>query len=181
MLTASKHLKRKTTQNGFTLIEILVVMVLIGILATLMTGSFLSSQKKSRDAKRKSDLKQIGIALEAYYNDKGEYPTGSGGQLLGCANETACDWDETFQDENGTIYMVTLPGDPSSNQEYYYDSDGTEYQIYARLENALDGDVPVSGEDPQVYSNTDCGSDTCNYGISSSNTTVTNGHSLTAD
>jgi len=172
---------KQTSQSGFTLIEILVVMVIIGILATIGLGSFQSSQVKSRDATRKSDLKQIGSALETYYNDVGQYPTGTGGLINGCSGGSSCAWGDSFTDSNGTNYMIEIPTDPRDNFSYYYSSaDGSSYQIYARLENALDKDLEVDISDNKLeYSGLACGADgNCNYGISSSNTTPTEGRSL---
>lgn len=174
-------MSRKDGKNeGFTLIEILVVMVIIGILSTIGLRSFASSQSKSRDSRRKSDLRQIGVALEAYYNDRGEYPEGSGGDIIGCdgipaedVDPTACSWGGDFADGSGTTYMVKLPADPSSN-EYYYVSDGSSYQMYARLENTLDIDVPKNAENEgQVYDGTSCGTYVCNYGVASTNSVLT--------
>lgn len=170
-------------QRGFTLIEILVVMVIIGILATLGVGSFQTSQQKSRDARRKSDLRQIGLALEAYYNDYGQYPLSTAdNRINGCAGG-ACTWGEQFADANGTVYMVQLPEDPKTTFTYYYYAPSpTEYQLYARLENNLDQSVPTDAQNnPQVYQNLDCGAYTCNYGTSSVNTTPATGQTLVDD
>ena len=55
---------------------------------------------------------------------------------------------------------------------YYYDSAGTYYQIYARLENTLVGDVPTSAQDEtQVFTGLNCGDYEGNSGVSSGNTT----------
>lgn len=172
LLKQLKKLKTPSFSPGFTLMELLIVMVIIGILSTLGLGSFQSSQQKGRDSKRKAELKQIGVALEAYYNDKGEYPLGDSGLISGCDGGTPCAWGEQFVDENDTIYMVELPEDPRDTSSYFYDSDGSYYQIYARLENTLDGDIPVSAQDePQVFTGLACGEFECNYGVSSGNTT----------
>ena len=161
-------------QAGFTLLEMLVVLVIIGILAVIGIGGFQSSQKKARDSKRKAEIGQIGKALELYYNDKGQYPLGSvDHKIMGCGAATECDWGDTFTDDTSTIYMVTLPADPASNFSYYYDSDGTYYRIYARLENNKDIDVPKDVNDnPQIFSGLGCGAASCNYGIASSNITL---------
>ncbi len=163
----------RVSKAGFTLIELLVVIAILGILATIGLGSFMSSQEKSRDAQRKSDLRNITTALELYYNDYKEYPSSSSaGEIQGCAGGSACNWGSGFIDGNGTVYMVELPEDPSE-QDYYYTSTTNEYQIYARLENELDRAVPTSGSgDPQHYTGTQCGSTTCNYGVASTNSTL---------
>jgi type II secretion system protein G len=181
-MNINKIKTKKNLQSGFTLIEILVVMVIIGIIATIGFGSFQSSQTKGRDASRKSDLDQIGKALETYYNDKGQYPTDTGGLINGCSSGSACDWGDPFTDENGTNYMIEVPADPRSARNYYYSStDGTSFQIYARLENELDKGIPVDVSDnKQEYSGLDCGGGNCNYGISSPNTTPGTGRGLVA-
>jgi prepilin-type N-terminal cleavage/methylation domain-containing protein len=61
-------------KNGFTLIELLTVIAIIGILATIILTSLSTARAKGRDAKRISDLNNIKLALEEYYNDNGMYP-----------------------------------------------------------------------------------------------------------
>ena len=171
-------MKLSKKRGGFTLIEILVVMVIIGILSTIGMGALTSSQIKSRDAKRKADLRHISEALEAYYNDVGSYPAGADAITF----NTDLVAGDGFIHSAGTIYMVNLPIDPgkvNTNYIYYTDANGTFFQLYALLENTEDRDVPESGGTPQTYQNTDCGGSTpnCNFGITSSNTNVeANGH-----
>jgi len=171
-------------KSGFTLIELLVVMVIMGILASIGLGSFQSSQVKARDVKRKSELNQITKALEVYYNDHHTYPLGSGdGRIMGCANATVCTWGESWQDENDTLYMITLPTDPKGTNQYqYFSTDGRSYQIYTRLENTLDVDISKDGDNnPQVFLGMDCGAAECNYGVSSTNTSPAEGRTLGAE
>lgn len=171
------------TEAGFTLVEIMIVIIIIGILASLGFGGFQSSQQKGRDAKRKAELKQLMLALETYYSDYNQYPVNSADyKVQGCATPATCEWGEPFLDANGTMYMVELPVDRKDNLSFYYESDGTEFQVYARLENNLDLDVPKDANgDPQVYSGVNCGALECNFGVSSSNTTPETGRTLTTE
>lgn len=62
-------------QRGFTLIELLVVIAIIGILSSVVLASLNSARRKGRDARRISDVKQLQLALEMYYDgNSSEYP-----------------------------------------------------------------------------------------------------------
>jgi len=61
-------------KSGFTLIELLVVIAIIGVLASVVLASLNSARKKSRDARRVADIKQVQLALELYFDSKGGYP-----------------------------------------------------------------------------------------------------------
>jgi prepilin-type N-terminal cleavage/methylation domain-containing protein len=164
----------KRYKSGFTLVELLVVMAIIGILSVVTLANFSTSQAKGRDAQRKSDLKQISIALEAYYADHGAYPVGTAGKIMacGCATLTpcvyiACSWGGTsnreFIDENNTVYMKEIPNDSVSSRQYYYVSDKKSWQLYAVLENTNDMDqLPIASR--KTFAST-----VYNFGISSSN------------
>lgn len=68
-------LSERRESNGFTLIEILVAIAIIGILAAIGLGSFTSSRRNARDSRRLGDVKTIMNALEQYFNDNNEqYP-----------------------------------------------------------------------------------------------------------
>lgn len=62
------------TKRGFTLIELLVVIAIIGILSSVVLASLNTAREKSRDARRVSDVKQLQLALELYFDANGEYP-----------------------------------------------------------------------------------------------------------
>lgn len=155
--------------------ELLIVMVILSILVAIATGTYATSSKRGRDNRRKNDLRSIATALEAYYSDKGTYPTGTNGVIMGCGagDSGACAWGDPngFKDQYGTLYMVLIPVDPIDSQTYYYVSSGTNYKLYAKLENTRDaGD----GVDQDGYTGTDCSIDNtvlCTYGIASANTT----------
>lgn len=62
-------------ERGFTLIEIMVVVVIMGLLATLVTVNLLDNADKAKIVKAKADIKAIENALELYKLDVGRYPT----------------------------------------------------------------------------------------------------------
>ncbi|HEX5456163.1 MAG TPA: type II secretion system protein [Candidatus Saccharimonadales bacterium] len=66
-------LKRK--QSGFTIVELLIVIVVIGILAAIIITTFTGVQKKARDADRKSDINAIYSQVEVYFAQNSKYPT----------------------------------------------------------------------------------------------------------
>jgi general secretion pathway protein G len=66
-------LKRK--QAGFTIVELLIVIIVIGILATLVITTFTGIQQKARNTKRQTDINAIQGQVEAYYASNGKYPT----------------------------------------------------------------------------------------------------------
>jgi len=167
-----KYMKRKTNRInlGFTLVELLVVMTIIGILAVVSLANFRTSQMKARDAQRKSDLRQIANALEAYMSDHGGYPPSStNGKIKACRcgnGNVECEWggdsgEREFCDANNTVYMSKVPGDPTGSPNYCYWSDGKSFKLYAKLENS---------KDPEAKGPYTCaGYASYNFGISSPN------------
>jgi general secretion pathway protein G len=134
---------------GFTLIELLIVMVILGILASVTYGQFQTSQKKARDAQRKSDLDNIARALELYYNDFQSYP-----------NPGSINWGSPLEATVGSqtvVYMKTIPSDPLSSQSYCYKGGGDQFELFAKLENENDPDYYTAG-----YT---CDSDTFSYRV----------------
>lgn len=64
----------KIKQQGFTIVELLIVIVVIGILAALVITTFTGIQRKARDTERTTDIKALHSQLEAYYAQNGYYP-----------------------------------------------------------------------------------------------------------
>lgn len=64
----------KIKQQGFTIVELLIVIVVIGILAALVITTFTGIQRKARDTERQTDIKALHSQLEAYYAQNGYYP-----------------------------------------------------------------------------------------------------------
>jgi prepilin-type N-terminal cleavage/methylation domain-containing protein len=64
--------------HGFTIVELLIVIVVIAILATISIVTYVGIQNRARDTQRKQDVASIARALEMYYVQYGEYPASSG-------------------------------------------------------------------------------------------------------
>lgn len=62
-------------QQGFTIVELLIVIVVIGILAALVITTFTGIQQKARNTERTTDIKALHGQVEAYYAQNGKYPT----------------------------------------------------------------------------------------------------------
>ncbi len=67
----------KKLQKGFTIVELLIVIVVIGILAALVITTYNGIQQKGRNTERNTDLKAVQGQLEAYYAQNGRYPSNS--------------------------------------------------------------------------------------------------------
>ncbi|OGG10240.1 hypothetical protein A2154_04955 [Candidatus Gottesmanbacteria bacterium RBG_16_43_7] len=65
----------KVKRNGFTLLELLIVISIIGILVAIGAASYSSAQKKARDSRRTGDMKAVQNALEQYFSVGNVYPT----------------------------------------------------------------------------------------------------------
>lgn len=96
-------LKKKI--KAFTLVEMLIVVIIIGILAAALLPKLKGAQQRARDTARKANLSQISTALEMYFNDKGRYPNGE------CLNEV--------EKEIVPTYIWNLPRDPQKGRVVY--------------------------------------------------------------
>lgn len=129
-------------QKGFTLVELLVVVAVIGILSTLLVANFIGVRQRGRDAQRKSNLRQIQSALELYRADQSGYPS----------SLPVCGGAFTSTDGKAT-YMQKVPCDPSSTSYTYSSTDTTKYTLIGCLENSNDSEID---KDPSTGNNINC-------------------------
>jgi general secretion pathway protein G len=64
----------RKSKSGFTVVELAIVIIIIGILATITIVAYRNVQARARDDKRRTDIANIAKALEVYYDDNGQYP-----------------------------------------------------------------------------------------------------------
>jgi general secretion pathway protein G len=118
-------------KRGFTLIEILVAATIIAVLSVVGVASYTSINKRSRDAKRKSDLEQVRSALEMFRVDNGFYPTGTNAVFVKLDVLDPGDGSGPFV----STYMPSIPMDPQntalSTKSYYYAPLGTGAPFYS--------------------------------------------------
>ena len=106
-LTAMKS--RRYNQDGFTLIEIMVVILILGLLATIVVQSLRGAADKAKKVKAQADLAEIKTALDRYYLDNGYYPTTDQGLNALVTPPTNGRMPANY--ENGG-YIERLPRDP---------------------------------------------------------------------
>lgn len=118
-------------KRGFTLMELLIVIAIIGILISMSTVAYTSAQKKARDSRRRSDIKATQSGFEQYYADNsGSYPA-------------TCSLSTTYM-PNG------MPTDPKTGVAYtsttnWYSCSTTAYCVCAALEGETNTTTNCSG------------------------------------
>jgi len=115
-----------SARKGFTLIEILIVVAIIAILASVVLVGLGPTQQLGRDSRRVSDLHEVQNGLELYYNKNGHYPNGE------------ATWAVFQTDLTGAgVGITAVPNDPSSGHNYIYawTTGGAAYELEATMEN----------------------------------------------
>lgn len=133
----------KARTQGYSLIEILVVIAIIAILASVITVNSIGAGQQSRDAKRQADLRALQNSVELYKNKFGRYPEGCRGPDTWSGqsgSSYACTSGNNYiLGATGRLfsqYMTALPTDPRPNgtdSGYVYrtNAGGTVYKIMA--------------------------------------------------
>lgn len=114
----------KSTSRGFTLVELLIVLAIIGLLSSVVIASTTASRSKARDVRRIGDLKEIQLALAIYYDVNKVYPVS--------LNTIVTD-----------KYLASIPLDPDATRSYEYSqlNAGKSYCLGANLEGTAPTDI----------------------------------------
>lgn len=127
------------SQKAFTLIELMVVVAIIGILTAIVVANLTKAKARSRDAKRISDINQVQLALELFFDRCNQYPT-----LLNGMPNTGATNGCPIGINLGT-FISKIPTPPNPGENYYYgvkvegsgvDISYTDYVLKAVLEGS---------------------------------------------
>jgi general secretion pathway protein G len=125
LLKNSLSIFKHTKQSGFTLIEIMIVVVILGILASIVVPNIMESPNEARIVKAKQDIRTLESALNLYKLDNFNYPTTDQG-LESLVTKPSGQPEAKNWKKKG--YMKKLPKDPWGN-EYLYLSPGPNGEI----------------------------------------------------
>jgi general secretion pathway protein G len=135
----------RRVQHGFTLIELMVVLVIIGVLAALIVPNVLDRADDARVTAAKTDVNNLMQALKLYRLDNQRYPTSEQG-LAALVNKPAA----SPVPPNWRPYLEKLPADPWS-QPYRYLNPGVHGEVDV-LSLGADGQPGGKGKDSDVGS-----------------------------
>ncbi len=124
----------KTTQLGFTLIDLLVTLSFVGLILSLTLTSVNTIRASGYDTTRKSEMKQLQTALELYHNDHNSYPTT---RNVWYGNSPMGGYEKEWVPNLAPKYISKLPSDPVYTPNacggwggtYLYRSNGTDYKL----------------------------------------------------
>jgi general secretion pathway protein G len=126
---------RRSNQDGFTLIEIMVVVLILGLLATLVVQNLRGATDKAKRVKAQADIQAIKTGLDRYYLDVGSYPTTDQGLQALITPPTTGHVSENY--ESGG-YLQSVPNDPWGHP-YFYQSDGNSYVLKSFGADGVEG------------------------------------------
>lgn len=124
-------------QSGFTLIEIMVVVIIIGLLAGIVVPNVMDSLDKANVQKARADFKSIQTALKLYRIDNFNYPTTEQGLEALVVKPSIAPLPRHYKSSG---YLESLPKDPwGGDYQYMSPGEGHEYDIYSLGADGVNG------------------------------------------
>jgi general secretion pathway protein G len=139
------HSIQKSPARGFTLIEIMVVVVILAVLGALVVPKILENVDKARVTRAQSDIRAIETALDLYRLDNFKYPTTEQG-LEALVKQPA---DPAITNYRAGGYLKSVPKDPWNNP-YLYASPGHDASDYDIISLGRDGKPGGEGYDTDI-------------------------------
>lgn len=134
-------------RKGFTLIELMVVIVILGILAGLIVPRIMGRPEEARRTKARIQLESLETALKLYKLDNGAYPTTEQGLQALVEPPTVGELPKNWR-EGGYLEKGKIPKDPWGN-EYVYLSPGVSME-YDLISYGADGEPGGEGKNKDV-------------------------------
>jgi len=127
--------------GGFSLIELLIVVLILGLLASLVAPNMFKKLGKAKSKTAKVQIEMLGTSLDSYRLDTGKYPSSDQGLEALREDPGVDNWD-------GPYLQKEVPADPWGNPyQYRYPGDKAEYDLYTL---GADGQEGGEGEDADV-------------------------------
>ena len=144
-ISCLRQFTRRSVARGFTLIELMVVLVIIGVLAALIVPNVLDRADDARAAAAKTDVNNLMQALKLYKLDNQRYPTGEQGLQALLAKPTTGPIPVNWK-----VYVDKLPADPWG-RAYQYLNPGVKGEIDV-LSFGADGQAGGEGKNADIGS-----------------------------
>jgi general secretion pathway protein G len=129
---------------AFTLIELMIVVLILGLLATVVMPKILNRPEQARRTKAKLDIRSIEAALALFKTDTGRFPTTSEGIRALVTNPG-------IRGYNNEAYLSKVPADPWGN-DYVYISPGLHNKDYDLKSYGKDGEEGGANDDADIES-----------------------------
>jgi len=136
--------------SGFTLIEIMVVVIILGLLAALVLPKFLGQEEKAKVQVAKTQIRALEGALDAFKLDNGFYPTTDQGLDALITKPVVGRIPDKWRD-GGYLKPARIPKDPWG-KDYVYVSPGSEGREYEITSYGADGEPGGEGNNADINS-----------------------------
>jgi general secretion pathway protein G len=133
----------RRSSKGFTLVEVMVVVVILGILAAIIVPKIMSRPEQARVVKAKQDILAIQSALDLYKLDNSFYPTTDQGLASLVTKPTSNPTPRNWKSDG---YLRQLPVDPWG-ENYQYVNDNDKLRIYSFGPKGKDSNTEISNTD----------------------------------